>query len=131
MATARSPIPFPQSMPPPTSEAGSGPFVDPFPPPPYACEFVMEGAPLPSNEGVRPWATRHGEKVADCVRKALLLPSDMEQWKGMEGQGMIYALKRNMVLVSSCFIVFFVHYISRVCVCVYYLLDIFDSFPCL
>ena len=59
----------------------------------------MEGAPLPSNEGVKPWSDRHGGKVADCVGKALLLPTNMENWKKMDEEGMLLALKRNMVLV--------------------------------
>ena len=69
-------------------------------PPPYTCDFVMEGAPLPSTKGVRPWADRHVGKEADCIGKALLLPTDMENWKIMEGEGMLLALKRNVVLVG-------------------------------
>ena len=69
-------------------------------PPPYTCDFVMEGAPFPSTKGVRPWADRHVGKEADCMGKALLLPTDMENWKIMEGEGMFLALKRNVVLVG-------------------------------
>lgn len=69
-------------------------------PPPYTCDFVMEGAPFPSTKGVRPWADRHVGKEADCMGKALLLPTDMENWKIMEGEGMLLALKRNVVLVG-------------------------------
>lgn len=66
---------------------------------PYTRDFIMEGAPLPSNEGVRPWSDRHGGKVADYVGKALLLPIVMGNWKKMDGEGMLLALKRNVVLV--------------------------------
>ena len=69
-------------------------------PPPFTCDFVMEGAPLPSTKGVRPWADRHVGKEADCVGNALLLPTDMENWKIMEREGMLLALKRNVVLVG-------------------------------
>nr|POE60761.1 hypothetical protein CFP56_44120 [Quercus suber] len=37
-------------------------------PPLYTCDFFMEGAPLPSTKGVRPWADRHVGKEADYVK---------------------------------------------------------------
>lgn len=80
------------------SQVGEGPS-KPAAPPPYTRDFIMEGAPLPSNEGVRPWLDKHGGKVADCVGKTLLLPTNMENRKKMDGEGNLLALKRNMVLV--------------------------------
>lgn len=53
-------------------------------PSPYTCDFVMEGAFLPSTKGVRPWANRHVGKEANCVGKTLLCSIDMENWKIME-----------------------------------------------
>lgn len=45
--------------------------------------------------------SRHGGKVADSVGKALLLPTDMKNWKKMDREGMLLALKRNVVLVRT------------------------------
>lgn len=64
-------------------------------PPPYTCDFIMEGASLPSNEGVRPWLDRHGNKMDDSVGKTLLLPMNMENWKVMDGKGMLFGLEED------------------------------------
>nr|POF21604.1 hypothetical protein CFP56_24729 [Quercus suber] len=44
----------------------------------------MEGAPLSSNEGIRPWLDRHGSKVVDCVGKC---PSPSYGHGELEGDG--------------------------------------------
>ena len=52
----------------------------------YTCNFIMEGATFLSNDCIRPWLDRHGGKWLTVWENALLLPTDMENWKVMDGE---------------------------------------------
>lgn len=64
------------------SQVGEGSF-EPTPPL-YTCNFIMEGTPLSSNEGGRPWLDMHGGKVVDYVGKC---PSASYRHGKLEGDG--------------------------------------------
>jgi hypothetical protein len=77
------------------------------PPAPWKCEFYVNGRPVNEDDSV--WKSKdvRGGQIADAVGSALLLPKDMKSWKGNNSTQMIENLKRDSVVVSFIFYLFF------------------------
>ena len=63
----------PKNSPPDLGDASANPIRAPT----YIRAFMVDGEPFPTTDMVRPWGEGRGGKVAECVRKALLLPEHM------------------------------------------------------
>ena len=56
---------------------------------PWGCEFLVEDRPVDEEDSVMKNKKGRGGLVADAVRKALLLPKDMNLWQGNNSNHLI------------------------------------------
>lgn len=65
--------------------------------PTYRHSFTVDRIPLPATNKVRPWREYQGGKVAESVRKGLLLPEDMK-W---DDDSLLLNMKREAIMVTN------------------------------
>lgn len=59
----------------------------------WECTFHLGDKILPSDSYVRTWKSSLGGQVFDSLRKALLLPADLEHYSGYQDKDLILKLK--------------------------------------
>lgn len=76
--------------------------------PTYIKTFMVDREVLPATDRVRPWKNECGGKVAECVRKALLLPEDMKHWAKWDDDTLLLKMKREAIMVINYFFAFLI-----------------------
>ncbi|KAL0010636.1 hypothetical protein SO802_005744 [Lithocarpus litseifolius] len=69
--------------------------------PTYIKVFMVEGEVLPATNKVRPWKDGRGGKVAEFVRKALLLPEDMKHWAKWDDDTLLLNMKKEAIMAKE------------------------------
>ncbi|KAL0017461.1 hypothetical protein SO802_004530 [Lithocarpus litseifolius] len=63
--------------------------------------FSVDGVPLRATNRVRLWREGRGDKVAENVGEALMLPEDMKHWAKWDDNSLLLNMKRKAIMVKN------------------------------